>query len=468
MQVFHRISFILAVLLVTTHLSADEVGDLTWLLDQQQRWALGASYRVQTSPYQDETTLDDFIPLIIYNGERTYLAGTSLGVHLVDNDKWEIDSFIAYRFGGFNEENSDFLDGMERDDSVDLGVSFTRNTNWGDFSFTPAADISGNHRGWETEFRWQRDYERGRWRWQPWIGVTYQDSELSQYYYGVEPDEAEIGRPAYDTDDSTSASIGANIDFRLNSNIYLSLSLEQERLDSKLADSPIVDERNLFKMSFGIRHAFDDDDDTTQYKISKSDSWLDGQWFWRVAAGVSTDSKFNDIVTGEINRNSERTRIASLFAGKKVGNSLFGWPLDVYIKGGVAYHDERDLQGDFAEYILAVKIYFNRFPWSDRWETRWGFAEGISYASKVPMVERENVESKNRSASHLLNYLDWSLDVNMGDLFKSPRLKSCYLGWAIHHRSGIFGNVDLFGNVDGGSNYNTLYVECLSQRGEPT
>jgi hypothetical protein len=47
--------------------------------------ALGATYRVQTSPYQDEITPDDFIPLIIYNGEHTYLAGTSLGVHLVDN-----------------------------------------------------------------------------------------------------------------------------------------------------------------------------------------------------------------------------------------------------------------------------------------------------------------------------------------------------------------------------------------------
>jgi len=465
MFAIRRISYILIILLVAGPSNADDVSDLTWLIDQKQRWSLGASYRVQTSPYKDEETLDDFLPLIMYSGEKFYLAGTSLGIHLVDNESWQINAFTAYRFGGFNEENSDFLDGMERDDSVDLGISFTRNTNWGEFSLTPAADISDNHRGWEAELRWQRDYQRGRWRWQPWIGITYQNSQLSQYYYGVEQDEVELNRPAYQTGSSVSGGIGVNIDYRLNSDIYLSLSLEHERLDDNLADSPIVDEQNLSKMTFGIRHPFGAEEETGRKKSSSSGSWADGQWFWRVAGGVSTDSKFNDIVTGEINRNDERTRIVSLFAGKKVGNSFFGLPLDIYIKGGITYHDQRDLQDDFPEFVLAVKAYFNRFPWSDRWETRWGFAEGISYTDKIGMVERDNVESKNRSASHLLNYLDWSLDVNMGDLFKSPRLKSCYLGWSIHHRSGIFGSADLFGNVDGGSNYNTLYVECLSQRG---
>jgi outer membrane protein len=312
--------------------------------------------------------------------------------------------------------------------------------------------------------RWQKDYGRGRWRWQPWVGITYQDSHLSQYYYGVESDEATPVRPAYETGSSLSRSIGANVDFRLNKDIYLSFSLEHERLDDDLADSPIVDEQNLTKVALSIRHTFGVDNGDSSFD-SDGASWADGEWFWRAAMGVSTDTKFNSIIQGQIDTNEESTRIASLFVGKKIGESFFGLPLDVYVKGGLVYHDERDLQEDFPEYVLALKAYFNRFPWSDRWETRLGLAEGISYAEKIPAVERENVESKNRSASHTLNYIDWSLDVNMGDVFKSSRLKSCFMGWSVHHRSGIFSNADFFGNVDGGSNYNTLYVECLSKRG---
>ena len=92
--------------------------------------------------------------------------------------------------------------------------------------------------------------------------------------------------------------------------------------------------------------------------------------------------------------------------------------------------------------------------------TRVEIAEGISYAESIPIVERENVERKNRSGSNFLNYLDLSWDVSIGDLFQQPSLRECYFGWSVHHRSGIFGSSDFLGNVDGGGNVNTLYLQC--------
>jgi len=35
------------------------------------------------------------------------------------------------------------------------------------------------------------------------------------------------------------------------------------------------------------------------------------------------------------------------------------------------------------------------------------------------------------------------------------------LGFAVSHRSGVFSSVDMFGNVSGGSNFNTLYIEYV-------
>ena len=59
----------------------------------------------------------------------------------------------------------------------------------------------------------------------------------------------------------------------------------------------------------------------------------------------------------------------------------------------------------------------------------------------------------------MLNYLDPSIDVSVGDLIGSRALKETYFGFGASHRSGVFGSSQLFGNVNGGSNYLYTYIE---------
>jgi outer membrane protein len=63
--------------------------------------------------------------------------------------------------------------------------------------------------------------------------------------------------------------------------------------------------------------------------------------------------------------------------------------------------------------------------------------------------------------SHWLLHLDVSIDANLGDIFNSKTVDNCFLGFAVSHRSGIFGSVEIFNRVHGGSNYNSLYLECV-------
>ena len=63
----------------------------------------------------------------------------------------------------------------------------------------------------------------------------------------------------------------------------------------------------------------------------------------------------------------------------------------------------------------------------------------------------------------MLNYLDPTIDVSVGDLIGSRALKETYLGFGVSHRSGIFGTSRLLGNVNGGSNYLYTYVEWKMQ-----
>jgi len=59
----------------------------------------------------------------------------------------------------------------------------------------------------------------------------------------------------------------------------------------------------------------------------------------------------------------------------------------------------------------------------------------------------------------LLLYLDPTIDINIGDVFKVSKLRETYVGFGASHRSGIFGTARLFNSVNGGSNYIYGYVE---------
>ncbi|MFT5788382.1 MAG: outer membrane protein, partial [Shewanella sp.] len=86
-------------------------------------------------------------------------------------------------------------------------------------------------------------------------------------------------------------------------------------------------------------------------------------------------------------------------------------------------------------------------------------AEGLSYASTVTYIESSELEEKDYKPSKLLNYLDFSLDVNVGDIFNSRKMENLWFGYSIHHRSGIFESSSAFGRISGGSNYQSVYLQ---------
>lgn len=99
------------------------------------------------------------------------------------------------------------------------------------------------------------------------------------------------------------------------------------------------------------------------------------------------------------------------------------------------------------------------FPWSHRVKTRIGFGFGVSYAERVPYAEVQSQARRERNTSKVLNYLDPSIDVSLGDIFGSERWQELYFGFGVSHRSGIFGSAQMLGTVDGGSNYIYTYLE---------
>ena len=85
-----------------------------------------------------------------------------------------------------------------------------------------------------------------------------------------------------------------------------------------------------------------------------------------------------------------------------------------------------------------------------------GAAEGLSWVNEIPSVERNNLEQKGYKPSQLLNYLDFSVDLSLGDIIRTNFMKPLWLGYYIHHRSAIFETAQQFGRIKGGSNFQSI------------
>ena len=194
--------------------------------------------------------------------------------------------------------------------------------------------------------------------------------------------------------------------------------------------------------------------------VREREVWYRDQWNVRVNGGFATNADLGEITTGDLKVQDENLSMVGIDIGRPIVNDFRDWPVDFAWRVGLIRYLEHGTQPDAFGQTAYLKMYVRPFPW-ERWVgTRIGFGEGLSYAWQVPAIERDYAADHGGGTSRLLNYLDVSLDVNIGDLVRSEAAQSCWLGIVISHRSGVFGLVDIFGNVHNGSNYNTAAVEC--------
>ena len=179
----------------------------------------------------------------------------------------------------------------------------------------------------------------------------------------------------------------------------------------------------------------------------------DENYSFRVAYGKVTASDLGEILLADWQSHPNDLRVISLDGGYLLSKNYFHSSIDIYAKMGLAYFDEDSIHNDIYEATFYIKAYYK---FLDE-KMRFGFGEGISYTGDTLLCESMEAEAKEDNTSQFLNYFDISLDMNLGKIFNYKPLKTTYLGYAIKHRSGIFG---LINNVShGGSNYNTLYIE---------
>ncbi|WP_428737527.1 hypothetical protein [Sulfurimonas sp.] len=181
---------------------------------------------------------------------------------------------------------------------------------------------------------------------------------------------------------------------------------------------------------------------------------VENQYSLRALYGWSTIKDLGGILLyGDLNPDHKEFKVYSIDAGKLLYSNVNDWPLDVYAKGGLSYYEEGSFKDAYGADAY-IKLVWN-FDFLDN-RVRFGFGEGISYTTRILKIEELDAEQKDSPTAKFLNYLDISLDFDVGKLIQSKALDELYFGFLIKHRSGVFG---LYDGVHGGSNYNTIYLE---------
>ncbi len=177
----------------------------------------------------------------------------------------------------------------------------------------------------------------------------------------------------------------------------------------------------------------------------------------KVAYGEASSSDFGEIISGNIKAHAEDLKVTAIDGGYLLKEGAFEWPMDVYLKGGLSYFDDSSVEGrdNVYEAVLYIKAYWNFDFLNNR--IRVGFGEGVSYTSAIIYTEYKEAFDENDNNSNWLNYIDFSVDFDFGRLITYKPLYGTYIGWAIKHRSGVYGLINNVNN--GGSNYNTIYLE---------
>jgi MipA family protein len=400
----------------------------------EQTWGIAMGVRYAEIPYitaDGDRTVADVIPLMFFENKYFYLRGLEGGVKFINKDLWKLNAILRYRFIDIPAEYQNEISG-----AWDAGLQTLYRT--GDWDFRTDFMTDGDARiyadlGFETSIgnKYAAVY--------PYIGIRVKSSDFNTYYYGLDREYIQGG-----------IDLRGYIEGRYHvvSNLYVIGRLGGTILDQNACNSVYVKQCDTWDAYAGI--AFFNNPDKPREQHLKNNAYI------RFAHGTATPSNLGEILQGDKEDDPYNNQLSSVFYGYPLTDNLFGLPIDIYLTPGLVFHHSSEVQENFLEYVLAIKADYT-VKWPVRW--RFGVAEGLSYSSQINYVERTELEAKGYQPSQLLNYLDFTLDINIGDIFSSNSWRNTWFGYSIHHRSGIFETGSQFGRIKGGSNYTTFYLQ---------
>lgn len=220
-------------------------------------FGLGIGVVVRQEAIRDLDTDAFPIPIAFYEGERFFIRGPRVGLRMIRDERLQVSLVARPEFGGYDADDSDFLDGMDdRGATLELGGTVRVPTRFVDWSVDAFVDVLGEHEGFEASAGVSRAFPLGRTIITPEFAVSYLSENKADFYYGVRPDEARPNRPAFSVDAEFSYEAGLGVRRLLTRKWTLFGNASARLLGGNITDSPIVDEDFDWSLIGGVTYRF--------------------------------------------------------------------------------------------------------------------------------------------------------------------------------------------------------------------
>ena len=144
----------------------------------------------------------------------------------------------------------------DRNHAYEAGVEVIYEDDWGQLQISLLNDISSQHSGQRADVVFSTNHIHQRWLVRPSLGLSWKSSSLTDYYFGVEPDESNQFVNEYTADASLNAFASVLLNYAIKKDLFWGLKLGYEQFGDEIADSPIVVEDDVFTAYTGLKYRF--------------------------------------------------------------------------------------------------------------------------------------------------------------------------------------------------------------------
>jgi MipA family protein len=230
---------------------------LSEMIEDVSSFHLGGGAFLQTEPYAGVDARIYPAPVVAYEGKHLYVRSAIVGYRIIAENGLMIGPLVQPRVEGFQAGDSSFLSGMEdRDWSVDGGVNIEAVTPVGLLGVSIVSDLLGRSRGQEMEYRYLIMFPVLGFQLIPSAGLRWKSEKLVDYYFGVRPNEARPGRPAYEGEQAFDPFLRLIVRHKLTKHWSLFSDAQYEHLAGAITDSPIVDKDYQMSITAGALYGW--------------------------------------------------------------------------------------------------------------------------------------------------------------------------------------------------------------------
>ena len=212
--------------------------------------------RIKKYDSDDKTSA---IPILLYEGQHFFVRGTTLGWDFADSEVWEYAIIGEYLNYGYDDSDSNFLDGMsDRDPSIGVGGHIILKLEKLGLKFSVVTDVANESDGSQVVGKIFYRHKTGTGlALTPSASIVWQDEDFNDYYYGVRGREATPARRAYSADHDVNFRLGLQAAYRKpGSNWLITGGVNYEFLGDEIDDSPITNDDEVFSALIGVGYTF--------------------------------------------------------------------------------------------------------------------------------------------------------------------------------------------------------------------